>query len=213
MQCASLGCDGNKVDTPFARYAVMYDSSFMFGKLSAEDLPGADGAYRQLGNYSVSSDAKLVDMAGNADYAIGSLLGGSYTLLNKTSTNLNSSYAVYNPVTALPQSASFTCTPHLTAARNGTTEGSVTGSAKLTIENATAQAEVSLEVTPETGTPTQLDATASFGNGNFEMSNSSGIHVGLGAAANGGFVIVAPWKAVFAPSNITYWGVAAFTCE
>lgn len=130
-----------------ARYAILYatglESGSTYGALGPDDLQGADDAYRQIADYSAGADVTLADVAGDADYAIGSWVGGTFTHPTgpeKTQTEINgvTSYAIYNPATTLPSSASPTCTPHLTAARSNAAVGTVTGLATLSIASATA---------------------------------------------------------------------------
>lgn len=127
-----------------AGYLLLSGNLFSMGVLSTAAQDAA-GGYRALGDYTISTQTRVTDVASTAQFALGQWLDGTYTLKGDTrAIGDGISYVTYNKISSFGANAVLTCAPNFTTPWSNKAKGSMTGTAKLNINAGVANAEVQL---------------------------------------------------------------------
>lgn len=217
------------VDAPFvpntesARYIAMAGGNYSQGVLGAATQE-SNGAYRALGRYQADASTQVGAMSGNATYAMGTWIGKITDAASGADVPSSSglAYAVFNQSGTVGADGVPNCTPRVTSSRNATgAADALTGTAGMTIVNGivTLNIDMTLKLASGEESPIAYNRTFSNGIGGTLFSGnflggpvtSLAYAVAVADGANGGQVVVVPWKAPSAGSVAQ--GVAVLECS
>ncbi len=215
-----------------ARFMLMSSGSQYIGNNQApSDFEQADsGAVTRLGPNSLSGTSQTVDIAGDANFALGrwargtaTLSTGARTLTGKASDAFH--YVAFNGVTQLPDTGTFNCTSGTFTAPTKTTgatagdTGSVSdATATLTFSAGVGAVQGSIGVSGG-GETANLNLTAnltsptvtSYGGGGGLLSGGAGTAVTIADGGDGTYALIVGYRAQL-PGGASYLGVGRLSC-
>jgi hypothetical protein len=224
----------NAVDAPFmasdhSRYIYLGNTGQVLGVLNGF-TQDESGAVTKLGSTTLGGAPVVVDISGNASFAMGRWSGGTVTT-SSGSSELKASagdamhYLVYNTLPAMPAAGSLTCstgnfTSSTDKAGSSTSPdslGAASGSATIVVD--ALGAHITMKLANKLGSDS---AEASY-TGDFEsptvgifkegyLTNTQGAYIALADAGGGAVRLVTSYRLLLS-NGLLYQGVATFACR
>jgi len=222
------------IDAPFV---ASVRSRFIYLTDQVQELGGLDGytqdaggAVTKLGSVALTGNPVVVDLSGNASFAMGRWSSGTVATSNGT-TELQEAngqtayYLLYNALAAMPAAGSLTCsagefTSTLDAGGTSTSAdklGTASGSAGIVID--ATGAHVTLHLSNKVGaesvsaafTGNIRNVSTGIARGGF-FGNTQDAYMALGDAGSGAVRLVTAYQLILSGGRI-YRGVATFACN
>lgn len=212
-----------------ARYMLLAASSQSFGNKLTDSAQADSGAMTRLGANALSGASQTVNIAGDANFALGRWVSGTVTRSSGADTLTGDDaqsyhYVAFNGVAALPASGDVNCAGGVftepTYAAGSTTadkKGSASGAASVTFgaDGGSVQGSINVTVGGETvsvklpAAITQASATQFAGS---MLGGGAGTALTLADAGNGTYALVVAYTAQL-QSGARYTGLARLACS